>query len=139
MILKFVIFQRLSITICLGKNSDIYLLDEPSAYIDIEDRLTVAKIIRRYAFMYNKTIFMVEHDIIMASSISDKVIVFTGNAGISCVASEPQYLEIGINNFLKSINITMITTSTNGRHRINKLNSQKDKEQKKCDKYYVIE
>ena len=131
--------QRLSLALCLGNNTDMYLLDEPSAYIDVDDRLHVAKIICRYARLYNKTIFIVEHDIIMASSISDKVIVFSGIPGKLCRAESPKSLSEGINEFLKSINITIHKTSRTGRPRINKLNGQRDKQQKREGNYYLID
>ena len=39
--------QRVAITICLGKPADIYLIDEPSAYLDSEQRLNAARVIKR--------------------------------------------------------------------------------------------
>jgi translation initiation factor RLI1 len=37
--------------------ADIYLIDEPSAMLDAEQRLVAAKIIKRYAHGTNSTIF----------------------------------------------------------------------------------
>lgn len=131
--------QKLSIAICLGTVADVYLLDEPSAYIDVDDRLHVAKIIKYYANFYNKTVFLVEHDIIMATSISDSVIVFDGEPGVECTAKSPQDLSTGINEFLKSINVTMRKDKYSMRPRINKMNSNKDREQKSSGNHYLIE
>ncbi len=39
--------QRVAITLCLGKPADVYLVDEPSAYLDSEQRLVAAKVIKR--------------------------------------------------------------------------------------------
>ena len=39
--------QRVAITLCLGKPADVYLIDEPSAYLDSEQRLVAAKVIKR--------------------------------------------------------------------------------------------
>lgn len=39
--------QRLAIVLCLGKAADVYLIDEPSAYLDSEQRLVAAKVIKR--------------------------------------------------------------------------------------------
>ena len=36
--------QRVAITMCLGKPADIYLIDEPSAYLDSEQRIVAAKV-----------------------------------------------------------------------------------------------
>ena len=35
--------QRVAMTLCLGKPADVYLIDEPSAYLDSEQRLAAAK------------------------------------------------------------------------------------------------
>jgi ABC-type iron transport system FetAB ATPase subunit len=36
--------QRVAITLCLGQAADIYLIDEPSAYLDSEQRIVAAKV-----------------------------------------------------------------------------------------------
>lgn len=40
--------QRVALVLCLGKPADVYLIDEPSAYLDSEQRLVAAKVIKRY-------------------------------------------------------------------------------------------
>jgi len=133
--------QRVQITCCLGKVADIYLLDEPSAFIDIEDRIQISKILRQFVTTNKKCMFLVEHDIIMATSTCDKVICFTGEPGISCKASVPTDIKQGINQFLKILGITMRRDKygTTGRPRINKKDSQADREQKKSDQYFIME
>ena len=42
--------QRVALTLCLGKPADVYLIDEPSAYLDSEQRLHAAKVIKRFVF-----------------------------------------------------------------------------------------
>jgi ATP-binding cassette subfamily E protein 1 len=39
--------QRVAIVLCLGKPADIYLIDEPSAYLDSEQRIVAARVIKR--------------------------------------------------------------------------------------------
>ncbi|GAA6072845.1 ATP-binding cassette sub-family E member 1, partial [Tachysurus ichikawai] len=39
--------QRVALTLCLGKPADVYLIDEPSAYLDSEQRLMAARVIKR--------------------------------------------------------------------------------------------
>ena len=39
--------QRVALTLCLGKPANVYLIDEPSAYLDAEQRLNAAKVIKR--------------------------------------------------------------------------------------------
>ena len=40
--------QRVALVLCLGKPASVYLIDEPSAYLDSEQRLHAAKVIKRY-------------------------------------------------------------------------------------------
>lgn len=133
--------QRVAITICLGTPANIYLLDEPSAYIDVEDRIVMAKILRSFAGTSKASIFLVEHDIVMATSTCDKVIVFTGKPGVRCIASSPVDIKTGINSFLKILNVTMRRDkySGTGRPRINKKNSLRDNEQKKSGQYFIMD
>lgn len=122
--------QKVAIIVTLAKNTNIYLIDEPSAYLDSEQRIIVSKIIKRFILNTNKTAFIVEHDFIMATYLADHVIVFDGQAGVNTVANTPQTLAAGMNKFLKIIDVTFRRDPTNYRPRINKYDSVKDKEQK---------
>ncbi|KAF5400309.1 ATP-binding cassette sub-family E member, partial [Paragonimus heterotremus] len=131
--------QRLAITLCLGQPADVYLIDEPSAYLDSEQRLHAARVIKRFVLHAKKTAFVVEHDFIMATYLADRVIVFTGKPGVRATATTPQHLVSGMNQFLQSLDITFRRDPTNARPRINKLNSVKDVEQKKSGNYFFLE
>jgi ATP-binding cassette subfamily E protein 1 len=39
--------QRVAIVVCLGKPANVYLIDEPSAYLDAEQRVVTSKVIKR--------------------------------------------------------------------------------------------
>ncbi len=93
--------QRVALALCLGKPADVYLIDEPSAYLDSEQRIVASKIIKRFILHAKKTAFIVEHDFIMATYLADRVIVYEGSAGIDCTATAPQSLMTGMNKFLK--------------------------------------
>lgn len=80
--------------------ADIYLIDEPSAYLDSEQRIVAAKVIKRFILHAKKTAFVVEHDFIMATYLADRVIVYEGQPSIDCVANTPQSLLTGMNLFL---------------------------------------
>ena len=131
--------QRVAIVLCLGKPADIYLIDEPSAYLDSEQRIIVAKLIKRFILNSKKTAFIVEHDFIMSTYLADRVIVYTGKPSISCTASPPQSLLTGMNQFLSQLNITFRRDNESHRPRINKLNSQMDTQQKINGTYFHIE
>lgn len=131
--------QRVAMVLCLGKPADVYLIDEPSAYLDSEQRIICAKVIKRFILHAKKTAFIVEHDFIMATYLADRVIVYDGVPAINCTANAPQSLLTGMNRFLKDLDITFRRDPTNHRPRINKLNSIKDSEQKKAGSYFFLD
>lgn len=131
--------KRVAIVLALGKPADVFLLDEPSAYLDAEQRVIVAKVIRRFILHSKKTAFIVEHDFIMATYLADRTIVFSGQPGIQCTAHRPQSVQTGMNRFLQSLNVTFRRDPTNHRPRINKHGSIKDREQKLAGTYFYCE
>ncbi|EEC67005.1 hypothetical protein OsI_33716 [Oryza sativa Indica Group] len=130
--------QRVALCICLGKPADIYLIDEPSASLDSEQRLVASKVIKRFIMHAKKTAFIVEHDFIMATYLADRVIVYEGQPAVDCTANAPQSLLSGMNKFLSHLEITFRRDPTNFRPRINKLDSAKDREQKSAGSYYYL-
>lgn len=131
--------QRLAIVLALGIPADVYLIDEPSAYLDAEQRVVAAKVIKRYIIHSHKTAFIVEHDFIMSTYLADRVIVYDGIPGQHAKAHTPEGLVTGMNRFLKELNITFRRDPTNFRPRINKLDSQKDQAQKKSGNYFFVD
>jgi ATP-binding cassette subfamily E protein 1 len=109
--------QRLAIVLALGAPADVYLIDEPSAYLDSEQRINCAKVIKRFIMHSKKTAFIVEHDFIMATYLADRVVVYHGEPGIEATASAPQSLLSGMNMFLKSLEVTFRRDPTNFRPR----------------------
>ncbi|KAI9862568.1 MAG: Fe-S cluster-binding ribosome biosynthesis protein [Trichoglossum hirsutum] len=122
--------QRVAIVLALGIPADIYLIDEPSAYLDSEQRIIAARVIKRFIMHSKKTAFVVEHDFIMATYLADRVIVFDGQPSVKARANAPEGLLTGCNKFLKSLDVTFRRDPNSFRPRINKLNSQLDQEQK---------
>jgi ATP-binding cassette subfamily E protein 1 len=131
--------QRVAITLALGKPADIYLIDEPSAYLDVEQRVVTARVLKRFILHAKKTAFIVEHDFIMATYLADRVIVYEGEPGVHCIATSPVSLVEGMNMFLEQLKITFRRDPTNYRPRINKIDSVKDREQKGSGSYFLLE
>ncbi|XP_022540462.1 ATP-binding cassette sub-family E member 1 [Astyanax mexicanus] len=131
--------QRVALALCLGKPADVYLIDEPSAYLDSEQRLMAARVIKRFILHAKKTAFVVEHDFIMATYLADRVIVFDGVPSKKTAANTPQTLLAGMNKFLSLLEITFRRDPNNFRPRINKLNSIKDVEQKRGGNYFFLD
>lgn len=131
--------QRVAICLALGAPADIYLIDEPSAYLDSEQRIIAAKVIKRFILHAKKTAFIVEHDFIMATYLADRVVVYDGQPSVEATAGSPQSLLTGMNKFLSSLQITFRRDPTNFRPRINKMDSVKDKEQKASGNFFFLE
>jgi ATP-binding cassette subfamily E protein 1 len=128
--------QRVAIAECLSRTAEIYLLDEPSAYLDVEERLAVARAIRRITKMSGVTAFVVEHDIVAQDFIADKIMVFSGEAGRNGEGGQLMTLQNGMNVFLKEMQVTFRRDQDTKRPRVNKEGSRLDREQKGTNRYY---
>lgn len=131
--------QRVAIVLALGVPADIYLIDEPSAYLDSEQRIIASRVIKRYIMHVKKTAFIVEHDFIMATYLADRVIVFDGQPSINARANTPESLLTGCNKFLKNLDVTFRRDPNSYRPRINKYHSQLDQEQKSSGNFFFLE
>lgn len=129
-------FQRLSIAICLSKKADVYLLDEPSAYLDVEQRLAVGKLIRNYIDVKNCSAIIIDHDLTFMDYVSNKIMVFTGEPTKNGKATGPFGINEGMNHLLNYLDITVRRDKDTKRPRINKHDSVLDREQKKENRYY---
>ena len=130
--------QRVAIAACLSREADLYLLDEPSAYLDVEDRLSSARTIRRVIENRKVTAFVVEHDVVAQDFIADRLMIFGGEPGILGFANPPTDLRNGMNSFLKDMAITFRRDPQTKRPRVNKEGSRLDREQKEMGEYYYI-
>lgn len=128
--------QRVAILACLLREADLYLIDEPSAHLDVEQRTEVARIIRRFAMNMEKSVMVVDHDIYLVDMISDRLIVFEGEAGKHGIAKKAVDMREGMNRFLSNLNITFRRDEETKRPRVNKLASRLDREQKREGEYY---
>jgi len=128
--------QKVAIAYCLSKDAHLFLLDEPSAYLDIEQRLIVSKVIRDFMELQNESTLVVDHDILFLDYISDKLMVFDGIPAKNGNVKGPFAMEEGMNMFLKKLGITLRRDPQSLMPRINKLDSRLDREQKEKGKYY---
>ena len=130
--------QKVAISLCFGRDADVFLLDEPSAYLDSAERMTAAKIIRRFIEKTKKTALVVDHDIYFIDLISDSLMTFEGEPGISGIGTGPYNMRDGMNRFLKNVDITFRRDDKTKRPRINKPGSYNDREQKARGEYYYL-
>ena len=130
--------QRLAIATTLSKDAEIYLFDEPTAFLDVEQRLIAAKVIRKMVESRNAASLIVDHDIVFIDYISDRAMVFNGTPGLEGHASKPTDLRTSMNEFLGNLNITFRRDKETKRPRVNKLDSYLDREQKEKGEYYYL-
>ncbi len=131
--------QKLAIAVALSRKAQLYLLDEPSAYLDVEERLGIARVIRRIIEEKRVTAFIVEHDLMLQNFAADRVMVFTGEPSISGKALKPVDLKTGFNMLLRELDITFRRDPVTGRPRVNKPGSYLDRYQKSRGEYYMLE
>ena len=128
--------QKIAVAACLSRKAELFLLDEPSAYLDVEERLNVARTIRRVIEAQNVPAFVVEHDVVTQDFIADRLMVFSGEPGVNGTAKPPTSLRKGMNVFLKEMDVTFRRDSVTRRPRVNKEESKMDKFQKQIGEYY---
>jgi ATP-binding cassette subfamily E protein 1 len=128
--------QRVAITACLSRDADLYLLDEPSAHLDVEQRMLTAKVMRRFAESAERTVLVVDHDIYLIDLLSERLMVFEGEPGVLGIAHPPYEMREGMNTFLRSLGITFRRDEETHRPRVNKPGSRLDRMQKEQGEYY---
>jgi ATP-binding cassette subfamily E protein 1 len=128
--------QRVAIAACLSEDADLYLLDEPSAHLDVEQRVQATRAIRRYAERQDATVMVIDHDIYMIDLLADRLQVFEGEPAEHGHATPPQEMRSGMNEFLSNLGVTFRRDERTKRPRVNKPGSQKDKQQRKDGEYY---
>jgi len=128
--------QRVAIAACLSEDADLYVMDEPSAHLDVEQRVQATTAIRRYAENHDETVLVIDHDIYMIDLLADRLMVFDGEPSEYGHAGVPQEMRAGMNDFLEDLDITFRRDERTKRPRINKPDSQLDRKQKKQGEYY---
>lgn len=129
--------QRVAIAACLAKEADVYLIDEPSAHLDVEERLQAARAIEEKVKEHDCSVFVVDHDLLFLAYLADTLIIFSGEPSKHGLSSEPQDIQKGMNEFMKLLNITVRREEETGRPRINKLSSVVDREQRAKNKWFM--
>ena len=74
--------QRTLIAKALAQETSIILLDEPTAHLDLPNRIRVLQLLRRVAREQNKTILISTHELDLAIKLSDRIMLMTPQQGI---------------------------------------------------------
>jgi ATP-binding cassette subfamily E protein 1 len=130
--------QKVAIVATMAQDTEVYALDEPSAFLDVEDRFVVARAINRMVKARGKAAVIIDHDLQVVDIVSDRLMVFAGKPGSSGEATPPLSKEEGMNEFLKLVGLTYRRDVNTGRPRVNKPGSKLDREQKEKGAYYYI-
>lgn len=130
--------QRLALVMTLAKPAELYLIDEPSAYLDCEQRIAVARVLKKYIFDIGKTAIIIEHDLMMGFYLADRIMLISGEPGKKGHVQKPGRAALVLNQFLKTIDVTFRHDPETMRPRVNKEHSVKDQEQKKKNLYFDV-
>ncbi len=128
--------QKVAVISCLLQKVDLYALDEPSAFLDVEDRIAVAKFLQKFVRSFGKSAIVIDHDIQLMDLVSDSMVIFEGEPGLKGHATVPLPKIEAMNRFLKSLDMTFRRDERSLRPRVNKLESRLDKEQKVSGNFY---
>ena len=128
--------QKVAVATCLLKKVDLYALDEPSAFLDVEDRIAVGKFLQKFCRSFGKSAIVIDHDLQLMDLVSDSMVIFEGVSSVEGYATSPLPKIDAMNRFLKSLEITFRRDEKSRRPRVNKDGSRLDKDQKDNQNYY---
>ena len=128
--------QKVAVASCLLQKADLYALDEPSAFLDVEDRIAVGKFLQKFCRSFGKSAIVIDHDLQLMDLVSDSMVIFEGMSSVEGHATSPMPKIDAMNRFLKSLDITFRRDEKSRRPRVNKDGSRLDKEQKDNQNYY---
>ena len=128
--------QKVAVATCLLQKVDLYALDEPSAFLDVEDRIAIAKFLQKFVRSFGKSAIIIDHDLQLMDLVSDSIVIFEGEPGVIGQATSPMPKADAMNKFLKSLDMTFRRDERSLRPRVNKLESRLDKDQKTSGNFY---
>ena len=67
--------QRVLIAKAVAQHTSVILLDEPTAHLDLPNRITVLQLLRRLAHDQDKTILISTHELELALALSDRILL----------------------------------------------------------------
>ena len=128
--------QKVAVASCLLQKVDLYALDEPSAFLDVEDRIAIAKFLQKFVRSFGKSAIVIDHDLQLMDLISDTMVIFEGESGVKGNATSPMPKSDAMNKFLRSLDMSFRRDEKSLRPRVNKLESRLDKDQKSSGNFY---
>ncbi len=80
--------QKAMIAKVLVQECPLILLDEPTAFLDVESRMEVMRLLRKLAVKEHKAVLLSTHDVDQALAMSDRLWLMTRERGMLCGATE---------------------------------------------------
>lgn len=130
--------QRAAVALSLARRATLYLLDEPSAYLDADERMNMARLVRRRVEHEAATALVVDHDVYFLDLACDGLMVFApeGTEGRAGRGDGPFAMREGMNRLLRQVEVTFRRDPETLRPRINQEDSVLDREQRAKGEYY---
>jgi ATP-binding cassette, sub-family E, member 1 len=130
--------QRSAVALALARPATLYLLDEPSAYLDADERMSMARLLRRQVERQAVSALVVDHDVYFLDLACDELMVFRPDAadGSAGRGDGPFAMREGMNRLLEGVHITFRRDPETLRPRINREGSVIDREQRARKEYY---
>lgn len=73
--------QRVLIAKALAQQTPLILLDEPTAHLDLPNRILVLRLLRRLAHEEGKTVLISTHELDLALQLSDRIMLMSPHQG----------------------------------------------------------
>ncbi|KAJ3425958.1 atp-binding cassette sub-family e member [Anaeramoeba flamelloides] len=127
-----------ALCLALGKTVDLYILDEPFQYLDSEQQIKCANVIRNFMTKYEKRCLISLHNLMITHFLANSIIVFEQIEPQLFIANSIESVYNGLNRFLNLLQITACIDKNTHRLRLNKNTSQKDVQQKKNNVYFFV-
>ncbi|WP_051697448.1 ABC transporter ATP-binding protein [Prevotella sp. 10(H)] len=105
--------QRAMIAKALAQECPILLLDEPTAFLDIESRIEIINLLHHLAMNQDKTVLLSTHDLDLALLLADRLWLLSRDKGLVSGVTEDIILSGTMDNFFKGENVVFDRSSGN--------------------------
>lgn len=85
--------QRAMIAKALAQDTDFIMLDEPTAHLDLPNRIAIMKLLRDLAHSTRKSILLSTHELDLALQVADRIWLMQKNAPMLCGTPEDLVLQ----------------------------------------------
>jgi len=128
--------QRVYIARTLSENVDLYCFDEPTAFLDLQERLRITKLIKRFIQDEFRYAILVDHDLFFLSGAADRILLFEGEPGVRGQTHPILDVDSGMNQLLRTQGVTVRRDHQTGRPRVNKPGSTLDIRQREEGRFW---